>query len=266
MSDFLPGNLNSKVYNVLGNLKVTAQKIPDMTVDISSGGFWTLSDSESVYIQFIGTTTEAIQAPLYDERWTVICLTTEGLITVIHGHESDQPHLPHLPINQIPLAAIYFTPNTTAITTEVIYDIRSFLTNTSLSTNSKIDVLVNDESIGVVHSINFKTGDNISFTTVYHEENDNLDLIFSTVDTITHSSSTVTNFESFNENPTPGTLQTFSRGDHSHGSPENPVIPHLESYNHELLAGIPDIINDISEIKSLLNDILGGINGGHANT
>jgi hypothetical protein len=266
MSNFLPGNLNSRVHNAFENLKVTAQKIPNLTVNISPGGFWNLSDIDSVYIKFNGTTTNAIEAPLFHNRWSVICLTVEGLITIIHGEELNQPILPHLPINQIPLAAIYFTQDTIAITSDNIYDIRSFLANPSPSTKSKINIAVNNTSVGVVHNINFKTGDNITFTTEYHEETDNLDLIFTTIDTVAQSSDTVVEFNSFNLNHTAGSSQEFSRGDHSHGSPENPIIPHLESYNHEYLADIPNILSELSFIKLTLTNILGGINGGHANT
>jgi hypothetical protein len=104
-------------------LKVQAQAIPGMTVKVAEGSFWT-ADNE--YKEYIGGSTPTISAAFTGARWVLITVTDNGVLRIVYGDIAASPVLP-LPDtykDELPLAAIFLTDTTTAITNEMIFDLR----------------------------------------------------------------------------------------------------------------------------------------------
>ena len=105
-------------------LRVFAQKDPNMTVAVNEGSFYT--DSMKI-VEFEGGNTPAIKAPATGNEWVVICLNKKGTLVVLEGVPMAQPDLPEIPKSYLPLAAIYLTAMTNKITSDMVFDIRPFL-------------------------------------------------------------------------------------------------------------------------------------------
>lgn len=104
-------------------LKVQAQAIPGMTVQVAEGSFWT-ADNE--YKEYIGGSTPTISAAFTGARWVLITVSASGVLQIVYGDIAASPILP-LPAtykDELPLAALFITDTTTAITNEMIFDLR----------------------------------------------------------------------------------------------------------------------------------------------
>ena len=104
-------------------LKVEAQATPNMTVKVAEGSFWTANNE---YMEYIGGTSPTISAPGSDAKWVLVTVTNTGMINVVNGVASGTPDLPPTSSykNELPLAAIFIGDTTTAISSDMIYDLR----------------------------------------------------------------------------------------------------------------------------------------------
>jgi hypothetical protein len=125
MSISLPpkGDSAKKLGSYFAPLKVEAQASPNMTVQVAAGGFWT---ADTVYKEFGGGSSATITAPTADAKWVLITLTASGALSVINGTASASPDLPDSSLysDKLPLAAIFVGDTTTAITNDMVYDLR----------------------------------------------------------------------------------------------------------------------------------------------
>ena len=124
------------------NLKVKAQNTPNMTVYVSSGGFWYYTSTGSSYIEFIGGSSGTISAPAApNNKWVLVTLNTSGNIVTIDGTAAVSPDIPVIPRGRICLAAIYVRHSDTTISEDMIFDMRSGL---ELSVRDHRDLQNND--------------------------------------------------------------------------------------------------------------------------
>ena len=106
-------------------LRVRAQISPNMTVRVNAGSYYT---SRMKLVEFEGGTSPVIQAPATGYKWVVVGITNMGTLFVSSGEIKNRaPELPTIEKNMLPLAAIYLGANSTAITEDMIEDIRPFL-------------------------------------------------------------------------------------------------------------------------------------------
>jgi hypothetical protein len=102
-------------------LEVSAQTVPDLTVRIEPGSFWTASRE---FKEFGGGNSALLTAASSDAKLVVIAVDDNASINVIDGVESSSPCLPVIPENVIPLAFVFVTTTTTSITSDTVFDIR----------------------------------------------------------------------------------------------------------------------------------------------
>ena len=104
-------------------LKVEALATPNMFVKVAEGAFWT-ADNE--HQEFIGGTSPQISAPGTAAKWVLLTVTSNGALNLIDGAAGTSPTLPDVSLykDQLPLAAIFVSDTVTAITNDMIYDIR----------------------------------------------------------------------------------------------------------------------------------------------
>lgn len=102
-------------------LKVRAQKDPNMTVQVNEGIFYT--DGMTV-VEYEGGNSPVIKKPSQMNEWVVICLNKQGTLYVAEGTPANKPELPKLEKHYLPLAAIYLTSTTAKITSDMVFDIR----------------------------------------------------------------------------------------------------------------------------------------------
>ena len=106
-------------------LRVRAQNNPNMTVRVNEGSYYT---ARMKLVEFEGGTSPVIQAPATGYKWVVVGITSQGTIFVSSGEIKNRlPELPNIEKNMLPLAAIYLGANSTAITEDMIEDIRPFI-------------------------------------------------------------------------------------------------------------------------------------------
>ena len=117
------GDTAKKLGSYFAPLKVEAQSTPNMTVKVSEGSFWT-ADNE--HMEYIGGTSATISAPGSDAKWVLITVKSTGLLNIVNGTASGTPQLPDASsyADELPLAAIFVGDTTTAITNDMIYDLR----------------------------------------------------------------------------------------------------------------------------------------------
>lgn len=115
-----------KKYGVISGLAVSAQTVPDMSVQVSSGYF----QNESKIIPSSGSVSVSINIadPTYD-RYDLISVNSTGTIVYTAGIAAVQAVPPAIPAGNVALAYILVTTGTTSITNAVIYDLRVFLNN-----------------------------------------------------------------------------------------------------------------------------------------
>jgi len=104
-------------------LKVTALATPEMRVMVAEGAFWT-ADNE--HQEFIGGISPTISAPGSLAKWVLLTVTPNGALNLIDGVADATPELPDVSLykDELPLAAIFVGDTVTAITTDMVYDIR----------------------------------------------------------------------------------------------------------------------------------------------
>lgn len=102
-------------------LRVSAQPAPQMTVRIEPGSLYT---STGEYIEYQGGNSPTITAPSADAKWVVVVVNENGQIEVHNGTSSSSPVLPTLPVDVLPLAAVYVGDTATQITSDMVFDIR----------------------------------------------------------------------------------------------------------------------------------------------
>jgi len=126
MSTSLPikGDNDKKIGAYGAPLQVTAQDQPTMTVKVRAGSFF---NSQNNLVEYAGGTTPIISAPVSGAKWVLVTLSDTGSLALVNGANQSAPNLPAVPAGAIPLAAIYVTSTTIAITPNLIQDIRPFL-------------------------------------------------------------------------------------------------------------------------------------------
>ncbi len=117
------GDQAKKLGSNFAPLKTEAQATPNMTVKVAEGSFWTETNE---FMEYIGGTSPNISAPAADAKWALITVTNTGMLNVVNGAASGTPVLPAPSSykDELPLAAIFVGDTTTAITNDMIYDIR----------------------------------------------------------------------------------------------------------------------------------------------
>ncbi len=117
------GDPSKKLGSYFTPLKVDAQSIPNMTVKVAEGTFWTATNE---HMEYIGGTSPTISPPGSNAKWVLVTVKTTGLLNIVNGVASTTPHLPDASTykDELPLAAIFVGDTTTAITNDMIYDLR----------------------------------------------------------------------------------------------------------------------------------------------
>ena len=121
---------------VLATLKPEPQADPDLTVNVSPGGFWVNGKS---YLEYPGGNSGAFTPPPSQAKWDLLVFNYSGFLQIITGTSSANPALPNAPRNSIVLAAIYLESTTTKITTENMFDMRPVFVNPIYSHNDLDD-------------------------------------------------------------------------------------------------------------------------------
>jgi len=111
------------------------QSSPNMTVRVDAGVLWVSGDLVEVSAQNTSTITAPTTNPRIDR---VVIDATTGSNLVIQGTESANPSPPAIPFGKLPVAKIYLTTTTTAITNQIITDERV------IGSGAKEDILVGD--------------------------------------------------------------------------------------------------------------------------
>ncbi|TFH08236.1 MAG: hypothetical protein E4H14_06835, partial [Candidatus Thorarchaeota archaeon] len=127
------GDADKKIGAYFAPLSVMAQDTPNYTVQIRAGWFY---NSSGVATQFVGGNSPVIAPPGSNSRWAVVTVTDVGAVTIVYGVSSATPVLPSLPDGNMPLAFVYLTSTSTAVTNDKVYDARPLFQ----STNSVPDV------------------------------------------------------------------------------------------------------------------------------
>jgi len=126
------GEADKKINAYSSPLKVSPQDTPGMTVQVRAGSYF---NGLNVFTTFPGGSSPTIQAPVGGAKWTIVTLSNTGTIHSFDGVVAANPDFPVVPAGELPLAAIYTTPTTTAITASAINDIRPFLRTTDIVPN-----------------------------------------------------------------------------------------------------------------------------------
>lgn len=111
-------------------LKASPTPTPSMKVDVSAGGFWNLGKS---WVQFNGARSPLFVKPTTNAKWDLLVLDYNGFLQIITGTPSGSPQLPDCPRNCFPIAAIYLSHSTVAITSEVLVDVKQIFNTVSFS-------------------------------------------------------------------------------------------------------------------------------------
>lgn len=105
-------------------LRVSANGIPDMSVRVEEGGFWANNEN---YVEFIGGPSPVVVAPSVVDSayWVAVVLNMYGQLELLYGEAVlNNPQLPVIPYNALPLAAILVNSSCTQITQDMINDVR----------------------------------------------------------------------------------------------------------------------------------------------
>lgn len=114
-------------YGVLSGLTVTAQEVPDMSVNVATG---TVYDQYG-YRHFVeGNTMTAIDADTENPRIDIIYLNAAYTISYFPGTPAAEPTAPDLPLNGTLIAEIAVAANATTIEAANITDKRRILSTT----------------------------------------------------------------------------------------------------------------------------------------
>ena len=114
-------------YGVLSGLTVTAQEVPDMSVNVSSGVIYDVYG----YRHFVANDTiTAIAADTENPRIDIIYLNSAYTVSYYPGTPAAEPTAPDLPLNGTLIAEIAVAKNATAIEAANITDKRRILSTT----------------------------------------------------------------------------------------------------------------------------------------
>lgn len=123
MSNAVPlrGEVDKEIGAGFAPLSVSAQDTPNLTVKIRAGSFW---NADGTVVEFPGGNSPMIPAPGSLNRWSLVSLSSTGSVTITHGTASAAPSIPAPPAGSLPLAAVYMTAATLAITNAAVQDVR----------------------------------------------------------------------------------------------------------------------------------------------
>ena len=236
-SNLLFGENYRKAFQVYKTLQAVAQTIPDNTVYITPGGFWYHTEWTATYINYAGGNSGPISFPVNNPKWVVISIDINSNIHITNGVESINPVIPELDITFFPIAAILLDLESTSITSNAIFDVRSILKLSVKNNNSiqKVEVSYNNIYKGVSKNLNFIEGEKIFITTDYNENNQMFDVFISAASLVYGTGNYVTPQTVYGMIPFVGESEAFSREDHNHGTPHNTFIQHNLDFDHTLL-------------------------------
>ena len=119
--------------------KVMASDVPSMVVRLNPITYWMGTN----FIEFAGGNSPIITAPSNGAKWVLICLGYNNIQNctpmIVNGPVAiDNPPLPALGKNQLPLALVYINAGTLAITNNMVYDARPvFMTGSPFMTHNE---------------------------------------------------------------------------------------------------------------------------------
>jgi hypothetical protein len=150
MSTTLPpkGDADKKIGAHTAPLGVSAQDTPNMTVKVRAGSFF---NGQNVFVEYAGGPSPTITVPVGNPKWVVVAITDAGTIALINGTPATAPSFPTIPPAHMPLASVFVTPTTVAITGSLIVDVRPFLRSLDVVPNLAGE-LANRPTIGDVSS------------------------------------------------------------------------------------------------------------------
>lgn len=103
----------------------SAQDNPNMTIKIKQGSYW-LNGTD--FVEFNGGSSPIIEAPRSGAKWVVVVINKLGTILIVNGiAKANNPELPELSRNLLPVACVYIKSSTKVITNDMIYDTRPTL-------------------------------------------------------------------------------------------------------------------------------------------
>lgn len=105
----------------LSMLQVSAQDIANMTVKISRGSYWT---NGTYFYDYAGGNSQIIAAPTICAYWVAVTLKRNNVVLIYGAHSATDQVFPNIPKDQISLAAIFIKNGATAITNDMIFDLR----------------------------------------------------------------------------------------------------------------------------------------------
>jgi len=111
-------------YGVVSGLEVTAQNIPDMSVNVSSGVIY-MQDGERFEVE--ADTMAVVEADADNPRIDIIYINGTGLVSYMPGVAAAEPTAPETPLSSQLLAEIAVAANATAIETANITDKRKLI-------------------------------------------------------------------------------------------------------------------------------------------
>jgi hypothetical protein len=222
------------------SLKVSACNIPKMAVRIAPGIFWHHLYQTTKCIEYRGGNSPTIKAFDRDDCWVIVAINEKANIVLVYGKYSDNPILPVVPYNLIPLAAVYVINGIKQITSDKIYDLRPFLeiVNNTDNSSQQVNVYKNGEYIATSPNLNFMDGIGIAITATDDKQNNQTKIVMNADASNvqgTESGNTVSAGTSFSLIPRVGSLLSWSRFNHKHGTPPDPRVIHEETYDHSLL-------------------------------
>lgn len=111
--------LEKTSYGVVSGLEVTAQDVPDMTVNVSSGIIY-MQDGERFEVE--ADTMAVVEADEENPRIDIIYINGTGLVSYMPGIAAEEPTAPETPLGSQLLAEIAVAANATAIEAANITD------------------------------------------------------------------------------------------------------------------------------------------------
>lgn len=111
-------------YGVVSGLEVTAQDIPDMSVNVSEGIIY-MQDGERFEVE--ADTMAVVEADTENPRIDIIYIDGTGLVNYMPGEAAEEPTAPETPLSSQLLAEIAVAANATAIETANITDKRKLI-------------------------------------------------------------------------------------------------------------------------------------------
>jgi hypothetical protein len=106
-------------YGIVSGLEVTAQEVPDMTVNVSSGIIY-MQDGERFEVE--ADTIAVVEADEENPRIDIIYINGTGLVSYMPGIAAEEPTAPEIPLGSQLLAEIAVAANATAIEAANITD------------------------------------------------------------------------------------------------------------------------------------------------